>query len=577
MKENVLFTSAGDNTNFFDLWCEDSRNYDIFVCYYGDDEQDKYKEYSDVYLKRKGGKMQNFHHVWTNNIGNIKDYKIFYIVDDDIIIKTEQINELFRLFKELDVWILQPSFEENVNGSCVSHGITIQRKHLKYRYTNFVEINTPFFSRYAISKCMDNYNVSLTGYGIDILFMYIMGMEHDDKYVIVDYITCINPIRAEREIDKLQPYRERFNIWRKIHDSLNLKDINHINFSEVKKLRILLLYKGYPRISHGYQISEAEEIFKRHNEIKIVSFSWDLFTISNKHLPYTFNKSPMNDIKNIINFKPHIIHSHYLDTFESCVKLSSTLKIPFTIKSHSFDILNDDFANPKRLVKQINENKYCSKIIVFPEFYEKLLSFGIKASKLLPMYPTFHVKQFLSMDPEHGKHIMSGGAFLPKKNIEGFILLSKKIKERFPNKVINYYSVMENKDYYDGIMKLNEKNNSPVNFLTVQPEDMPAEYKKHQWLIYTACPEKKNVGNPMMVAEAQSSGVGVIMYKLRETLDDYVTENGYLYSNDDEVLEIISRDFDSDKRNKAIEIAKQRYDVEEKIKDIENIWIKNIY
>ena len=104
---------------------------------------------------------------------------------------------------------------------------------------------------------------------------------------------------------------------------------------------------------------------------------------------------------------------------------------------------------------------------------------------------------------------------------------------------------------------------------------MPSEYKKHQWLIYTACPEKKNIGNPLMVAEAQASGVGVIMYKLRETLDDFVTENGYLYNDDEEVLEIISNDFDNDKRNNAIEIAKQRYDIEDKIKDIENIW-KNV-
>ena len=233
MKENVLFTSAGDNTNFFNLWCNDNRNYDIFICYYGYDEQDKYKEYSDVYFKRKGGKMQNFHYLWENNIGNIRDYKIFYIVDDDIIIKTQQINELFRLFKELDVWILQPSFKD-VEGSFISHGITKQVENLKYRYTNFVEINTPFFSNYSISKCMEKYDVSLTGYGIDILFIHSLGSHIENKYVIVDYISCVNPIKKEREIDKLQPYSKRYNIWRMIHKSLKLKDINHTNFFYVE-------------------------------------------------------------------------------------------------------------------------------------------------------------------------------------------------------------------------------------------------------------------------------------------------------------------------------------------------------
>lgn len=336
-------------------------------------------------------------------------------------------------------------------------------------------------------------------------------------------------------------------------------------------MKILLLYKGYPRISHGYQSDEANELQKKH-EIMIISFDWELFTIANDHLPYTLNH-PVKDIKNIIKFKPDIIHSHFLNSFNVCSKLSRTLKIPFTIKSHSFDILEDNFNAVKSYVEQINENKYCLKIIVFPEFYQRLLSFGIQESKLLPLYPTINVKQFLNLSfQENGPHIMSGGAFLPKKNITGFILLSKKIKQRFPDKIINYYSVMENQSYHDEIMKFNTIHGNPVNFSTVQREQMPLEYKKHQWLIYTACPEKKTVGNPLMIAEAQASGVGVIMYKLRDSLNDFVTENGYLYTNDDEVLEIISGDFDSIKRNNAIEIAKERYDIEDKIKYIENMW-----
>jgi hypothetical protein len=335
-------------------------------------------------------------------------------------------------------------------------------------------------------------------------------------------------------------------------------------------MKILILYQGYPRISQSYQSAESNELNKKH-QIMIISFDWELLTLSKKHLPYTFNH-PIKEIKNIIKFKPDIIHCHYLNNFNICEKLSMDLKIPFTIKSHSFDILENDFNVPKIYSKQINENKYCLKIIVFPEFYEKLLSLGIHESKLLPMNQTINIKNFINLDIKNGPHIMSGGAFLPKKNIKGFILLSKKIKERFPDKIITYYSVLENKIYYDEILKFNKTHNNPVNFLTVQPEEMPLEYKKHQWLIYTACPEKKTVGNPVMIAEAQASGVGVIMYKLRDTLDDFVTENGYLYTKDDEVLEIISSDFDLEKRKNAIEISKERYDIEDKIKYIENIW-----
>lgn len=332
-------------------------------------------------------------------------------------------------------------------------------------------------------------------------------------------------------------------------------------------MRILLLYKGYPRISHSYQIVEASELNKRH-EVMIISFEWELFTKCENHLPYVFTSSPLKEIAKIIKFKPDIIHSHYLDTIDICTQLSKQLKIPFTIKSHSFDILSSDC---KQYIKLINENMYCLKIIVFPEFLDRLVKIGIKESKLLPMYPTLDISLFINQEIENGPHIMSGGAFLPKKNIKGFILLSKKIKKIYPEKQITYYSVMENRSYYNEILEFNRIHGSPVNFLTVQSDKMPLEYKKHQWLIYTACSKLKTVGNPLMVAEAQASGVGVIMYKLRNTLEDYVTENGYLYNTDEEVLDIISRDFDNEKRNKAIEISK-RYDMKEKIKDIENIW-----
>jgi hypothetical protein len=90
---------------------------------------------------------------------------------------------------------------------------------------------------------------------------------------------------------------------------------------------------------------------------------------------------------------------------------------------------------------------YFIKIIVFTEFLDRLVKIVIKESKLLPMYPTLDISLFINQEIENGQHIMSGGAFLPKKNIKGFILLSKKIKKIYPEKQITYYSVMENKSY----------------------------------------------------------------------------------------------------------------------------------
>lgn len=53
-----------------------------------------------------------------------------------------------------------------------------------------------------------------------------------------------------------------------------------------------------------------------------------------------------------------------------------------------------------------------------------------------------------------------------------------------PQRKFNFYSI----GYETPIIKkYNDDRGSPVNIIgTVDPEVMPAEYKKHQWLVYTA-------------------------------------------------------------------------------------------
>ena len=55
-----------------------------------------------------------------------------------------------------------------------------------------------------------------------------------DKFIIVDYISCINPKRHKSEIEKLQPYNIRYNNWKVIQKSLKLENIIHKNFSYIK-------------------------------------------------------------------------------------------------------------------------------------------------------------------------------------------------------------------------------------------------------------------------------------------------------------------------------------------------------
>ena len=51
----LVFTSAGGNSNLL-YWLKGYRNFDLWVSYYGD-KKNRYKDHSDFYISKKGGKF----------------------------------------------------------------------------------------------------------------------------------------------------------------------------------------------------------------------------------------------------------------------------------------------------------------------------------------------------------------------------------------------------------------------------------------------------------------------------------------------------------------------------------------
>lgn len=248
-RRNLLFTSAGDKTQFYKLWCDINRDYDIFVCYYGNEKNKPYKKYCDYYTERKGGKFQNLDYFWNpekykeeyeknniivesnkydefnNNITlDIHNYDKYFIIDDDILIFTKEINQLFNYLEIYQLDVLQPSLKPVI--SKMSHRCTLSVPNMILHYTNFIEVNLPLFSKEALTKCMSIYDNSLTGYGIDFLFMSKLGYHHRNKYAVIDTISCINPYQGKgntREIEKLQSNQLRVYNWNIVKNKLNIR------------------------------------------------------------------------------------------------------------------------------------------------------------------------------------------------------------------------------------------------------------------------------------------------------------------------------------------------------------------
>ena len=80
--QNLLFSSVGDNSNFDELWIDDSMNYDIYIIYYGNNAETfkKYQSKVTFIESRKGSKFQNFKYFYDKYKDMIETYERFFII-----------------------------------------------------------------------------------------------------------------------------------------------------------------------------------------------------------------------------------------------------------------------------------------------------------------------------------------------------------------------------------------------------------------------------------------------------------------------------------------------------------------
>lgn len=314
------------------------------------------------------------------------------------------------------------------------------------------------------------------------------------------------------------------------------------------RLRVLYILTYFPQLSETYIETELREISRDH-DVSVVS----------RHPPdcphpSTFPVHTLHEKKDIFpelfrNFRPDILHSHWLTNVPLVHRLATKFHVPYTIRAHSFDVLDavDTLLPP--LAKLIN-SELCLGILSFPFSRPTLERCGIHAEKIHESFPVMEYAWFYDRSP-NGAKIMGTGACLPKKQMEDFIDLATML----PDQQFNLYSIG-----YDGpkIRTYNALHGAPVTICDPVPHyHMPAIYKQHQWLVVTARREAATVGLPLSVAEAQAAGVGVCIPALRPDLEDYLGGAGFLYTSLAEVRDIISQPFPAELREIGFENAKR--------------------
>ena len=325
--------------------------------------------------------------------------------------------------------------------------------------------------------------------------------------------------------------------------------------------RILYVLHQYPQVSETYIQTEIDAL-RPDYDITVVSLTDSDLATEDEH-PVVRLDTAEQLLAFARDLAPERIHSHWLSKqLHSAVPVARELGIPYTIRAHSFDTLWNRQPWHRRLFSkrygrqaqrrfaEYANDELCLGVLCFPFSVPHLFAAGMKREKLHPCPPVIDFERFHDEGP-NGDAVLNLGAATPKKNYPDYFELARLV----PEVECNLYALGYRTERY---RREAAAAGSPVVFRNPVPHSgMPQVYKRHRWLVYTACPKLANVGWPMAVAEAQAAGVGVCLQDVRPDLADYLDGAGILFKDPSELREIVTGPVPEKMRRRGFEVARR--------------------
>jgi hypothetical protein len=327
----------------------------------------------------------------------------------------------------------------------------------------------------------------------------------------------------------------------------------------------MYLIQNYPALSETYIRREIESVHRDH-EVAIVAKA-EPVTRYDDHLPYTVEADPDAVCELVEDFRPDVLHTHWLFEAPTASYIAQRTGVPYTIRTHGFDtqwggirgkLFNllpgrpfSRLAPPRMLsAARLTRDDACIGVIGFPFVCRRLEKLGVPEEKIRHCYPVVDVQRFLDYGT-NGDAVMNCGPALREKAFDDFIRLAATL----PDQPFTLYAF----DYATDALKRDAARSAGSVTIPgpIDHDDMPAEYKKHKWLVKTGDIERRVMGWPVSIAEAQASGVGVCMANLGRDLKEYLGPGGFLFDSIAEAKAIISKPFPEELRDAGFEQAKK--------------------
>jgi hypothetical protein len=184
MRKNLVIVRAG-NSSLHEQWLdgEGDRNWDLIVNYFGDDPE-RYRQDDMQRIDSKGPKWPKLYDLIQKLGQDVYCYDLVWLPDDDLSATKAGINSLFDIIEQHALALAQPALTPD---SYVSHLITLRNRSFHLRYTNFVEIMAPCFTRDFLKQMLPTFKENLSGWGLD--FIWPTRISDWTRIAIIDAVT----------------------------------------------------------------------------------------------------------------------------------------------------------------------------------------------------------------------------------------------------------------------------------------------------------------------------------------------------------------------------------------------------
>ncbi len=170
-RRNLVISPIGDES-MHASWLSggEDRSFDLFLVHYGQCV-DFGRSDAEHYLSRQGFKWELLDYVAQEHRAMLERYERIWCPDCDIGADTQSVNRLFALHEQHALQLSQPA----IAGGEVTYQFLRKRPGVVLRYTPFVEVMCPLFTREAFFRVQPTFLESRSGWGLDLLWPRYFG------------------------------------------------------------------------------------------------------------------------------------------------------------------------------------------------------------------------------------------------------------------------------------------------------------------------------------------------------------------------------------------------------------------